>query len=248
MGDIFALWNQALWSRWTVLFQIYGTVVAGAVAGMVGALFALLFHSAVIAFVVGGAAGFYMVILTLGAAYGAVAEAVRGEPASGYFTRGQRLWGRTLVFLAVEVVMVCVLVLMLGLVIGSSAVTSALAQGHLTTQNLIDMLGPTRLIVVVAIGFLVAPYTYAFQASIYCSRRGVGESLGRAFSDVFSGGRWHKWLGSTLIAMVLVLAGDGFVGLGGIWAILGVLLDIVSPWLIATLMFATWQMLVGEGA
>ncbi len=248
MSSIFALWGKILRMRADVYIQLLLTIVAAALAAVLFAIGAAAQagRGSGMMLLVAVAAIVAVVAFGYGAALGALGEAAREEPASGFWQRGYRLWGRTLGLFAVNLLFGIVLTFIIVLVLAAAGAFAGLSQ--IASHGGLDALGAfvhlmgLFAIILVVLVFLVGPYMQAAQAIIYVDQVPVLVGFSLAFAEAYGRGRLGHWLLLLVITIALdLVAGVIEAVLGKPGQLLGILLSPAVLWLSTALAFATYR-------
>lgn len=242
MRTVFALWMRALRARPGILWQSAVPYLVVASAGSLGMIPDV--HPALAAILRTAAAALLVALFafTYGAALGAIGEAVRGGAPTPYFSRGRRLFGRSLgtLGLALLAAIPAIVIGGAGLAALIAAALGAAFDGSSAGGLLLVAFGLLTLFMLAAL--LTAPFIYCLEAGVFLGGRKVTDAFRAAFGEAYRGGRIWRWLLVSLIAGVLTTGADFAYALP---APLGVLLPIAAGalalWLTTTLAFANWQ-------
>ncbi len=244
MRAVFSSWRRALRQRPTAAVQIAAPNVVMLLAIFLAGMSSTL----------GGAAAFVMVAIvvaiilgllafTLGAAFGAVGEAIRGDAPTGYISRGRLLFWRTLgtIGLALLIALPTLIVGVLGfafMLAGALGVGFG-APGASTSAGI----GLALLGVALLLAFLSTPVVYSMEAGVFVGGRTAPQALRSSFSDAYRGGRIWRWLLCAVLISAFGLAGSllGSSVSGVPGAVLGLIASAVALWLGTTLAFANWH-------
>ncbi len=247
VSSIFSLWGRILRTRADVYVQLLLTIVAAALivglvaidaaahAGQAGGLVVLIGVLAVVAELAFG----------YGAALGALGEAARGDPPSAFWTRGYRLWGRTLglfgVNLLIGIALTIVILLLLAVTGAFTGLSHVTSLANLNLTDVYRLLGIFAVIVIVLVA-AVGPYMQAAQAQVYVDQVPVLVAFSQAFAAAYGRGRFGHWLLVLLVAIVIDLAAgliEQVLGTSG--QLLGIVLSPAVLWLSTALAFATYR-------
>ncbi|MDA8344806.1 MAG: hypothetical protein M0Z66_04905 [Thermaerobacter sp.] len=183
-----------------------------------------------------------LLAFALGAAFGAIGEAVRGDAPSPYFERARSFFWRTLgtFLLALLAAVPALIVGAFGFLLAMATVVGALMTPSATAGPLYLSLG--IIVVFFALAIATVPFVYSLEAGVFVAGRTVPESFRAAFSEAYRGGRLWRWVLIALIVSALGLLGDLLRAIPGVVGVaLGLIVSVATLWAGTTLAFVNWQ-------
>ncbi len=241
---VFAAWGTVLRARPAALLEMaaaYAVVLLAAVLASLGTL--LSGAAAVVLWVLGIAVFLSLLSFTVGAAFAAIGEAVRGDAPTPYIARGRAFFWRTLgtIGFAMLLALPSLIVGTVALAILVATVISSFDAGVSGGAGLVD----TSLLLFLAsfcLGLVSTPVIYSLEAGVFVGGSAAGPALRAAFPEAFTGRRFWRWL---LVALIIAAFGALSAFLRSVPGVLGVFLGsiaaVLALWLGISLAFANWK-------